>query len=352
MSNYTHHRDLALRSDGRTVSVPDEYRISFGNSLNASSYYSISRVLNSICCRADAMDFVNVVGVGITLEALQQLRVDRKPRPSGGIEDQKEIVRIDIYSGLLNLIHYLGTEADGENLARDSVLACMLNDTAFVNSLADIAGYAPSQPLVQNLLLSNPFKFISRDKRNHEIRVKLRNVGTALISGLTRSSSVAGRRIRNDSRLVNVLAKIIDNNTPYPTAISSQLQRDNKGVDVAQEGGLQASVLSSLWGLGSPLISAKLRDKPRRGIRILSLDGGGVRGLVSLTVLKEILKLTQQRGRSRGESWFRKLFKKNNVGSEVCSGDLGDHFDIICGTSTGGVIAALIGLSRMNVDEV
>jgi len=52
-------------------------------------------------------------------------------------------------------------------------------------------------------------------------------------------------------------------------------------------------------------------------LRILSLDGGGVRGVLSISLLKHVME---------------------QVGREPR-----DTFDIICGTSTGGLLAALLG---------
>jgi calcium-independent phospholipase A2-gamma len=61
-------------------------------------------------------------------------------------------------------------------------------------------------------------------------------------------------------------------------------------------------------------------------LRLLSLDGGGVRGLASLYMLWKILSL---------------------VGSpKPC-----DYFDMICGTSTGGLIAIMLGRLEMTVDQ-
>lgn len=59
----------------------------------------------------------------------------------------------------------------------------------------------------------------------------------------------------------------------------------------------------------------------QKGLRILCLDGGGSRGIAAVTTL---VKLVDSMG-----------------GVEVC-----DSFDIICGTSTGAIIAFLVGLRR------
>ncbi len=71
-------------------------------------------------------------------------------------------------------------------------------------------------------------------------------------------------------------------------------------------------------------------EKPRK---ILSLDGGGIRGVVSLEILKKLeddLKIQH-----RGKDNFR----------------LGDYFDLIGGTSTGAIIAAGLSIG-MSVDEL
>lgn len=54
----------------------------------------------------------------------------------------------------------------------------------------------------------------------------------------------------------------------------------------------------------------------KKPFKILSIDGGGIKGLYSATILKN----------------FEEEFKTS----------IGDHFDLICGTSTGGLIALAI----------
>lgn len=57
-------------------------------------------------------------------------------------------------------------------------------------------------------------------------------------------------------------------------------------------------------------------------IRILSLDGGGIRGIISCVILKYIEEQLQQ---------------QDNPNAKI-----GDYFDLIAGTSTGGLITALL----------
>ncbi|CAE6384865.1 unnamed protein product [Rhizoctonia solani] len=64
-----------------------------------------------------------------------------------------------------------------------------------------------------------------------------------------------------------------------------------------------------------------------RPLRLLSLDGGGVRGISSLRILKDIMD-------------------RIKPGARPC-----DYFDLIAGTSTGGLIAIMLGRLRMSVDD-
>jgi hypothetical protein len=67
--------------------------------------------------------------------------------------------------------------------------------------------------------------------------------------------------------------------------------------------------------------------------RILALDGGGLRGVLTLGILAEIEK--QLRARHNDDPAFR----------------LSDYFDLVAGTSTGAIIAAALSLG-MSVEEV
>src|ERR1700675_4025849 len=60
---------------------------------------------------------------------------------------------------------------------------------------------------------------------------------------------------------------------------------------------------------------------PSKCYRILSLDGGGAKGFYTLGVLKQIEAM-------------------------LGGGPLSERFDLIFGTSTGAIIAALLGLGR------
>lgn len=64
----------------------------------------------------------------------------------------------------------------------------------------------------------------------------------------------------------------------------------------------------------------------KNGIRILCMDGGGTRGLVTIEVLKRLEKLTGQR--------------------------ISELFDLIAGTSTGGIVAVMTGVHNMPLEQL
>jgi Patatin-like phospholipase len=78
-----------------------------------------------------------------------------------------------------------------------------------------------------------------------------------------------------------------------------------------------------------PLMIATGTPEVNKQPRLLSMDGGGVRGLSSLLILKEIMLEIKR----------RKTLDKIPL---PC-----DYFDLMGGTSTGGVIAIMLGRLRM-----
>jgi hypothetical protein len=65
-------------------------------------------------------------------------------------------------------------------------------------------------------------------------------------------------------------------------------------------------------------IMSERESQPERLFKVLSIDGGGTKGLYSAKIIEEI---------------------EREYSSAVC-----DHFDLICGTSTGGLIALALSL--------
>ena len=74
-------------------------------------------------------------------------------------------------------------------------------------------------------------------------------------------------------------------------------------------------------------------EEMRHMPRILAFDGGGVRGLSSLLILERIMLEVQ---RLKGDT------KRDSKLPLPC-----EYFDLICGTSTGGLIAIMLGRLKM-----
>jgi patatin-like phospholipase/acyl hydrolase len=80
-----------------------------------------------------------------------------------------------------------------------------------------------------------------------------------------------------------------------------------------------------------------MNEKP---LRILSLDGGGVRGISSLYILEAIM-----------HQIARDHYAENPQGPKITPKPC-EYFDLICGTSTGGLIALMLGRLRMVLNGV
>ncbi|OCK72888.1 FabD/lysophospholipase-like protein, partial [Lepidopterella palustris CBS 459.81] len=68
---------------------------------------------------------------------------------------------------------------------------------------------------------------------------------------------------------------------------------------------------------------------PSKELRLLALDGGGIRGLSSLMILEQLMQTIDP-----------------DSPPKPC-----DYFDMIAGTSTGGLIAIMLGRLKMSIDE-
>jgi hypothetical protein len=79
-------------------------------------------------------------------------------------------------------------------------------------------------------------------------------------------------------------------------------------------------------------VSLRERLKKRGPKKLLALDGGGIRGVLSLEILSKLENVLRT---ASGNADYR----------------LADYFDYISGTSTGGIIAAALAIG-MSVDEI
>ncbi|KAF7778948.1 hypothetical protein Agabi119p4_3293 [Agaricus bisporus var. burnettii] len=77
-------------------------------------------------------------------------------------------------------------------------------------------------------------------------------------------------------------------------------------------------------------------------LRLLALDGGGIRGLSELLIIKKVMhRLMFEENEKRKKNSQEPL----SVLPKPC-----DYFDLIGGTSTGGIIALMLGRLRMDVE--
>ncbi|KAI9751503.1 MAG: hypothetical protein M4579_006039 [Chaenotheca gracillima] len=81
------------------------------------------------------------------------------------------------------------------------------------------------------------------------------------------------------------------------------------------------------------------REETRAPLRLLSLDGGGVRGLSSLMILKQLMERI-----AAEEKRLRKRAQTDDRPLKPC-----EYFDLIGGTSTGGIISVLLGRLQLDV---
>ncbi|KAL8693778.1 MAG: hypothetical protein Q9218_001474 [Villophora microphyllina] len=110
-----------------------------------------------------------------------------------------------------------------------------------------------------------------------------------------------------------------------------------------------------------PSIATVDEDSPWARKYILSLDGGGVRGYSSLLLLKrlmdEVAVLEKQNNAQASTSAFSPLIDSKSLYGDPMMKELENtyrpchYFDYVGGSSTGGLIAIMLGRLRMTVDQ-
>ncbi|KAJ8902943.1 hypothetical protein NDN08_006261 [Rhodosorus marinus] len=149
----------------------------------------------------------------------------------------------------------------------------------------------------------------------------LRGVELGLLDSVLRSAKAI--TVRNEREL---MAMRVTNSERQETQsdVPASLVESNTQLDSPKK-------LKTLERAVKRALIASGLDVPRRprggkrGVRILSLDGGGTRALASLEVVREIERQTQR---------------------PIC-----ESFDLIGGTSSGGVLALALGLRQSSVTD-
>jgi hypothetical protein len=225
----------------------------------------------------------------------------------------------------------------------------MRQEKSVAAKVAAVPGFLAVLCDLIELPLRGFLSFKSPQERDKDLRAQFEAV--ALVKRMVRSSDEALVVMRNDQRLKKVLSSVVAQGELAATGSklmnsSTNSMRSSSGA--LAMGSTTASVTAikrklnnptivdlndlkthemarvAAWGLGG--VPWKPKQPGQKGLRILSFDGGGTRGVLSIALLKELMLRV---GKS---SPF-------------------EMFDIICGTSTGGIIAGLLGIIRTRVDE-
>jgi hypothetical protein len=128
------------------------------------------------------------------------------------------------------------------------------------------------------------------------------------------------------------------------TVSSSGLQRKANDWEFLLDPDLKAqldalgNILKDTWNKAPPNPPMALATSATSGASLLSLDGGGIKGVSSLKILEEIMK---------------KVWKIKNPQAEYPGTGMQVHeyFQLAAGTSTGGLAAVMLFRLRMSVPE-
>ncbi|MCJ1394988.1 hypothetical protein MMC18_007869 [Xylographa bjoerkii] len=149
---------------------------------------------------------------------------------------------------------------------------------------------------------------------------------------------------RQDGRYLNTL--VYANTDQEPLASRSHTH----GLPSFDQGAAQST---------DPYPETATEDSPWERLNLLSIDGGGIRGLSSLLILSELMKKieglehsAEPRATASTDSPLIEPGRTKAGMTRSNSDFLPCHyFDYIAGTSTGGLIAIMLGRLRMSVDE-
>ena len=257
----------------------------------------------NIASEADAKEFLDTIGLRPLIEALTS--------PSPAFSQY----RVDIVKGMCRLMR-----------KQLSVASELAGDAAVINVFSE--------------MIETPLKGVKRFQGNvdKERELKAQHEAVAIVQRMVRSSDAAVELLQKDTRLKRALlqvsqvseGEVVKYRAPLTIIDQKDKRKNEKKVGqpvIVDFPHLKTAEMARVaaWGLGG--VPWKPRVPGQRGLRILSFDGGGTRGVLSVAMLKEL------------------LVRVGNVHAH-------EMFDVICGTSTGGIIAMLLGVKLRDVHEV
>lgn len=210
------------------------------------------------------------------------------------------------------------------------------------SALSDLAGDVSVAMQLMKCDILQPIETVLKSVAQEEVISVLQVVATLAFSSDTVSQKMLTRDMLRSLKLlcahknpevqrlallaVGNLAFCLENRCLLVT--SESLQDLLLHMTVSSEPRVNKAAARALAILGeNENLRRAIRGRPvaKQGLRILSMDGGGMKGLATVRILKAIEKGTGKR--------------------------IHELFDLICGTSTGGMLAVALGIKLMTLDQ-
>ena len=138
----------------------------------------------------------------------------------------------------------------------------------------------------------------------------------ALVHNLKQASSMMSKLKRTEDLCTHLIHYPDSRTTAMKEKCLPTLLRLYKSKDIA----LKAEVAQALSLVGY------VHPPKGRGVRVLTIDGGGTRGLMALQTLKKL--------------------------QDACKTDITQLFDYVCGVSTGSLLAGMVFLCHIPLEEI
>ncbi|XP_067938389.1 calcium-independent phospholipase A2-gamma-like [Watersipora subatra] len=161
----------------------------------------------------------------------------------------------------------------------------------------------------------NRLSMADTERKMQSLTVNALAPDISLVSRATRLAELCNHVKRNPSaRLFAIDQRVV----PFLLSLRAETerQRERRLADTKKLNGIINETLSVLGH--APRLSSK-------GIKILTIDGGGTKGLVAIETLKQL--------------------------EIICRAPIHTLFDYICGVSTGGLLAVLVGSMKLPLDR-